>query len=332
MTAEALTLPMGQGGTDSAAAPGPGVEAASRDLSAGLAGLAALSMEHADSVAGAVDASGLSCWVAYFPHLLCISRSARRILYESFDGALLLYLLRSDRGQPELSLLFPPLPFDPAALSHAGERMEAVNHDRRQSIEWIGENMALDVARAGYSIRIRASEFVLDQGAVAAAEGPSFSRLRQKGLARASRLPGLAMRPYSSADLEPCIDLLRGWRARLEEKNIVPNGYRYTRRCLERASDFPREMLRGEVAEVDGRIGGFAFGGPINRSWGSLFIAITDLAFAGLPYLLRHRMIAAFPELRFFNSSTDNGRSGPEELKRSFRPIGLAVSYRGRAR
>ena len=303
----------------------------SRLVPVGVDGLAKITFSDADLVAGAVDASRLSCWAAYFPHLLFTSRSARRILHEMVDGSLLLYLLRNDRGRPELSLLFPPLPFNTTALRHAGGRMEAINHGQVRSIEWIGEDMLLDVVRQGYAGRVRASEYVLDQASVAAAEGPAFSRLRKTGLAKANRLPGLVLRAYLPEDLAPCLDVLKQWRDRQTANDIVPNGYRYTRRCLERAPKFPTNLLRGEVAEVDGKISGFAFGGPINREWGSMFITITDVAYAGLPYLLRHRMIAAFPELRFFNDLTDNGRVALAELKRSFRPVEMAKSYRGKA-
>ena len=296
----------------------------------GLIGLAPLGLAQRTLVEDAAEASGTTCWAAYFPHLLCSSRPERRILFERLGDALLLYLLRSDRGRPELSLIFPPFPFDASALARAGERMATVNGDRTRTIEWVDETTALDVVRQGYAIRLRAAEFVYDQAAAAAAEGPAYKRLR-RNLSTATRHPGLVMRPYAAEDLAPCLDLLRQWRARMMQRDIVPNGYRYTRRCLETALEFPQDRLRGEVAQVDGKVRGFAFGGPINRDWGSVFIVINDLGFSGLPYLLRHRLIGAFPDLRSFNDSTDNGRSGLQELKQAFRPVGMNAVYRGRA-
>jgi hypothetical protein len=54
---------------------------------------------------------------------------------------------------------------------------------------------------------------------------------------------------------------------------------------------------------------------------GANFICITDNNFRGLPHLLRYRLMEGFPDLTFFNESTDSGRQGLRELKQRFRPI-----------
>jgi len=120
---------------------------------------------------------------------------------------------------------------------------------------------------------------------VLAAEGPEFSPLRAK-LSRAQR-GGALTRPYTPEDQPACLAILDGWRERLQSKGIRADGYRCDAAGLKLADQFPASSLCGRVIEVDGQVRAFAFGGPINRMYGCIFITMTDNQFQGHAQLLR---------------------------------------------
>jgi hypothetical protein len=86
------------------------------------------------------------------------------------------------------------------------------------------------------------------------------------------------------------------------------------------------------VVEVNGEVRGFAFGGPITSTMGRTYHCITDTSFRGLAYLLRHRLIAEFPDLSHFNDGPDGGLPGLRDLKQRFRPVEMYKAFRARER
>ncbi len=79
-----------------------------------------------------------------------------------------------------MNLYFPPLPFDPAALQHALQRMRDFNGNRAGRIIFMQEDDALRIAREGLEISHKWEEFIFDRAAVIAQEGSSFGSLRQE--------------------------------------------------------------------------------------------------------------------------------------------------------
>jgi hypothetical protein len=268
-------------------------------------------------------------WKTYFPYLLSRSRPDRLVLCEERGDALLVYLL-TNGGKPKFHLLFPPAPWTDEGLAWAEDRLRSFNGGAAPKVESVEESDALRLVRQGYRIQLRDVEYIYDRAAVVAAEGPNFKSLRQK-LSVARRHPDLRLRPYKAADEAECAGLLRDWQARRRERGDSPDGYSYTRRLLRVASDVSDDLMRGEVAEREGRICGFAFGGPIAVNHGSIFVVITDFAVDGLSYLLRQSMMQSFPTLAYFNDSIDSGRVGLRQLKMRFRPADMSPIYRGRA-
>jgi hypothetical protein len=296
----------------------------------GIEGLAAIRPEHAAVFAAAAEAAEARAWAAAYPFLLASSRSGRRILWEQVADSLVVYQVRAGNDGPQLGLFLPPMPYSADALTRADERMATVNQDQQRQIEWIEESVALNVMRAGYSIRLRESEAIYDRAAAVAVEGPGYAPLASRLTAAGQHLD-LVLRPYAPDDRAACADLLERTRARLRKSGTRAVGARQVRRLLEIAPDIPPDRLRGEVAEIAGSLRGFAFGGPISGAMGSIFTVMTDDEVDGLPHLLRHRMLAAFPDLPYFNDSSGDGRADLEEIIQCFAPVEMQAVYRGRA-
>lgn len=229
-----------------------------------------------------------------------------------------------------LHLYLPPFPFDAAALRHAQERMQDFNGGPGGRIVFVEEAEALKVARAGFEISFSESQYIYDRETVMAREGSAFSTLRRK-LASAAR-DRIDVRPYTASDRAACVALTENWRERLVAAGITPTSYRHTLACLEGADRFASSRLAGSVAEIDGAVAGFAFGGPITSRTGALYITINDTEAPAVAYLLRTELMAAMPSLTLFNNSSDTKRAGLRDLKQRFRPVAMLDIYSARSR
>lgn len=261
-------------------------------------------------------------WIYYFPFLYCFGhRKEMTLLWEKVNSSICLYLLKTSKGERRLSLFLPPFPYEHASLEAAHRRISEFNGDNACRIVW-AEQKYDEVLRAqGFELRLREEEFIYDTQKVNATIGSEFKRLRQL-LGRCQRLPGLELRPFQAPDQKNCLDLLDRWFESLtEDKGISVYGYGYVRSCVENAFSFCTGSLLGEVTTFHGEIVGFTFGGPIHDEMGSLFISISDHAIEGLGYIQRHNFMLRFPELAFFNDSSDTGREGIAHVKRQFRPV-----------
>jgi hypothetical protein len=296
-----------------------------------LADLASVEAKDADAFLAAAEHARVKAAFYYFPRLQFYGEKAHRLRWERHAGSILVYQVRRREVGSRMNLYFPPLPFDPAALRHALQRMRDFNGNRSGRIIFVQEGDALRVAREGLEISHKWEEFIFDRAAVMAREGSGFKRLRQE-LSSALRQGLVETRPYTSADQAACLALVEGWRERLIANGMQVEGYGNTVACLRAAARFLPSLLDGLVVEVDGAVRGFAFAGPITSTMGCTFLCITDLGFQGLPYLLRHRLMAGFPDLIHFNDAHDAGRPGLRELKQRFRPVEMHGVFSARER
>jgi hypothetical protein len=221
----------------------------------------------------------------------------------------------------QMSLYFPPFPFDPAALRHALQRMRDFNGKRSGTIVFVQEAQALRIAREGFGISIKWEEFIYDRAAVVALEGPGFRKLRQE-MSRALRRGIVETRPFTTADQPACLALAEAWRERLVANGMkIGAAYSHVAACLTAAHRFPSSLLKGLVVGVDGEVRGFAFSGPITSTMGCNYLCITDLSLPGLALLLRYHLMAQFPDLIHFNDAHDAGRPELRALKQRFSPV-----------
>lgn len=257
----------------------------------------------------------------YFPRLLFAGRRTNRLLlFEEVEGSILLYSLQQRASRLELGLYVPPFPLTDAALTQARRRMRDFNRGRPGRVEWVQQKDAAAVRDHGFSLRPREEEFIYDRARVVALEGSDFAKIR-RNLAALKKYDGLVIREFNAADAEPCTALYLRFQSQLQARGVEPKGYRGVVNCLKGATRLPVSRLRGEVFEIDGTIRAVSFGGPINATYGCVYLTFADRDYPGLAYALRYHMMKNFPELTYFTDSTDNGREGLAEMKRRFRPV-----------
>jgi len=268
----------------------------------------------------AMDQCGIKSHHYYFPRLLFGGQRGNRVLlFEEIEGSIVLYSLWQGVSRLRLSLYVPPFPFSAAALGKAQQRMHDFNRGRASRIDFVQESDAPVIERHGFSTSLREREFIYDGAAVAGLEGSGFARVRRY-LASVDKYEGLMVREFTPADEAACMMLYLRFGTQLQAKGVRPKGYSTMVNCLKGATGLPASRLRGEIFEIDGTIRAFSFGGPINSTHGCVFLTISDHEFPGLAYALRHQMVRNFPELAYFNDSTDNQRPGLAEMKQGFRP------------
>lgn len=268
------------------------------------------------------------CWYLYPAYLsLTALRPDVEIVADSHAGSVILFRRAGRSGRTELELYTPPLPCTPEALNYAIRRVQDENGHAKVRIRYVERGDMPAIARAGFSLRARDEESIIDADRVRALDGPEFSRVRRE-ISKASAQPELQCRDYRSGDEQGCLAVLERWRERLRGAGLPIEGNRLTKACLKQAASWPRQAIRGRVCEIAGEIRGFTFAGPISNDCGNLFVGISDTDIRGLAYLIRHDQVLQWPTLRLFNHGGDAGRSGLGALKDAFRPVDKAPVYR----
>ena len=291
--------------------------------------LSRISLSDQKTFVGAATASDQRSWLYYFPFLYGFAQGATQtLLWEVFDGAICLYYLRLREEVLYLDLFLPPYPFSAKALKHAQGRLRAFNERKTTRIMWVDDAQKDAVGECGFDFRAVEAEYIYDSEPIRAANGPEFYRLR-RNLSKARRIPALDIREYRETDVEPCLELLKAWRRHLQnDRDIEVSGFTYMRSCVEDALAFADGIIKGEVITINDRICAFSFGGGITPAYGSLYVAISDHGVTGLGYLQRHHLMMKLDGVRYFNDSSDVGRSGLADVKKSFNPIAMNTLYR----
>jgi hypothetical protein len=291
------------------------------DNSSGLLALRPLVLADETRFRQAIELEKPQSWLYYFPFLFCFAqRREMTLVWEEVNSSICLYLLKTTKNGKRLALFVPPLPFNQEALAAARSRLRSFNNSGSCRIAWVEEKYDEELKNSGFDLDAREDEYIYDTQKVISAAGSEFKHLRQL-LNRAKRLPGMEIRSFQESDRQPCQELLDRWHSQLtEEKGIEVHGYGYVKACLENGFSFNHGSLAGQVTCVDKKIAGLTFGGPIHSGLGSIFVSISDHAISGLGYLQRHQFMANFPELAYFNDSSDTGRKGLAHVKRQFNP------------
>lgn len=293
-----------------------------------LAGLSHIAMADQDIFVSALAQRCQRTYLHFFPFLHSFARAPNQpLLWEKVVGSICVYMLTNMHKVPNLRLYLPPFPFNSDALKWAEDRQRNFNGTAQCTIVWADQTSGPELMERGYRLAFRESEYIYDGDLVRAAEGSNFSRLR-KNLSRVSRLEALTIRDYRPDDQAACLDLLVRWRKRRNDQGLETEGYGYTRRIVEHASEFRNGLLRGEVAVINDRLVGFTFGGQVTPTMDCIFIAISDHDIASLGYTLRHSFVSNGPQKKLFNDGEDGGNLGIREVKSSFRPVEMVHLYR----
>lgn len=291
------------------------------DIPAACVDLTVIRAGHHDRFQAAIEQANIKSHHYYFPRLLFSGQRERRVLlFEEVSGSILVYGLQERSSGLDLGLYVPPIPFQPAALQWALARMQEFNKGRPSRIDWVQEEEVALMADHGFSLSLREQEFIYDRAAVVALQGPEFARVRRY-LSSVKKYGDLVVRRFTQADEDGCMTLYRKFRGQLQSKGVEPKGFSAMVNCLKGATGLPLTRLQGQVFEAGGAIRAYSFGGPINSDYGCAFLTVADHDFPGLAYALRHQMMMSWPNLTYFNDSTDNNRPGLREMKQRFRPV-----------
>ena len=85
--------------------------------------------------------------------------------------------------------------------------------------------------------------------------------------------------------------------------------------------------LEGWVAEVEGRVAAYTFGGVLSPRIFCLFVEITDPARPGLGVWLFQEFCRRMKGSALVNTMGDEGLEGLRRAKESYRPLGFARSW-----
>lgn len=288
-----------------------------------------ISFKDQTSFVSAVKESNQKSWLYYFPFLYGFAQGVTQtLLWEVYDGAICLYYLRLREEVYYLDLFLPPFPFSADALRHAQDRLKSFNEQNKTRIMWVDDVHKEQLGKQGFEFREVEAEYIYDSESVRAAAGPQFHRLR-RNLSKTRRIADLQIREYRCSDVASCLQLLRNWRRHLQDdRDIEIAGFTYMRSCVEDALSFDNDIIKGQVIALNDRICAFSFGGHINSSYGSLYVAISDHGVTGLGYLQRYNLMTSISGVRYFNDSSDVGRAGLADVKKSFNPIAMNTLYR----
>jgi hypothetical protein len=264
----------------------------------------------------------------FFPFLHSFARAPNQpLLWERVGSSVCVYMLTNIHKAPNLRLYLPPFPFNRDALRWAEDRQRNYNGTTKCVIVWADQTAGPELMEQGYRLAYRESEYIYDGDLVRAADGSNFSRLR-RNLSRVRKLEGLIIRAYGPDDQAACLELLARWRKRRSDQGLETEGYGYTRRIVQHASEFKNGLLRGEVVLIKEKLVGFSFGGQITPDMECIFIAISDHDIASLGYTLRHSFVSNGPQRKLFNDGEDGGNSGIREVKLVFCPVEMNHLYR----
>jgi len=135
------------------------------------------------------------------------------------------------------------------------------------------------------------------------------------------------VRPYTSADLRPCLALLHHWNEEQGVRYLMVLDREYTEAALRHYGEFAREELFGGVVEVDGEIRAFFMGGSLTREVGHAFIMKADTTLPGLSYYTHLELLRWLGDHPWVNGGGDLRSEGLRQFKTSFRPAEMRPIY-----
>jgi len=266
-------------------------------------------------------------FIAFFPFLHAFgNQKKRRLLWEEYDGAICLYYYRVADKKTTMQLYYPPFPFSKGALSHAVEKVQAFNKNEEVRIAWVESMDKLAVQKFGFITRSKEQEFTYKTENYIEMSGAAYANLRRK-INKSKKITGLTVRDYQDSDKEQCQALYDDFCKNLKDKGVAPLGWYYYRDNFKNFSKYQKSDLKAEVIEIDGEIVGYCVAGLVSPEYAVIYIAITSSKTRDLGYFQRYSMFQQYPEIRYFNDSSDGGRSGVGDLKKRFNPVFMVKTY-----
>jgi ribosome biogenesis GTPase / thiamine phosphate phosphatase len=265
---------------------------------------------------------GKSAWCYFWPFVRGYGiEGEREVIWREIEEALCVFVRLTGRGQEQLQMLFPPLGADMGTAMHESVRLlRRVNASGRAKVMWVDEEDARAL-RSLRSVRLRTKndEYWYRPAALLALEGPRFARLRRE-LRHLHQQHAVTARPYRIEDLDACLAVLRRWNETQGPRYPAVLDAAYAETALRRFEEFSWEDLTGVVAEVDGAVRGFAFGGRLSARLAHAFLLKADLEVPNLSAYTFLELLRTMSDYDWINTGGDLRQTGLARWKQRLRP------------
>lgn len=265
---------------------------------------------------------GKTAWCYFWPFLRNYGiQGEREVVWREIEEALCVFVRLSGRGQEQLHLLFPPLGADMGAAMHACIRLlRRVNVSGRSKVMWVdSEDTPALRSIQGVRLRTKSDEYWYRPSELLALEGPRFARLRRE-LRRLQQRHSVIARSYDPRDLEPCLAVLRRWNETQGARYPAVLDAAYAETALRQFEEFSWEDLTGVVAEVDGAVRSFAFGGRLSARLGHAFLLKADLEVPNLSAYTFLELLRTMSDYDWVNTGGDLRQTGLACWKQRLHP------------
>jgi hypothetical protein len=232
---------------------------------------------------------------------------------------------------PYAYLPLPPHPFNPGSLRTAFQYLQKVNGPGTgiSRIEGVTADQAKQAEGWGYPVRPASAEYLYERAHIAGLRGDGY-RAPRAAINRLRKGHSLLLRPYRDSDLSTCGNLFELWKSqRLPGmggmgKKMLLSSQKAHFRALREGADWGMDAW---VALVDGRLGAYAAGAPLDGRTYGLFLEVADLTVKGLSaYIFASvcRQLEAFDRI---NTGDAEGLPGLAESKEHWKPCGRQRLY-----
>jgi ribosome biogenesis GTPase / thiamine phosphate phosphatase len=265
---------------------------------------------------------GKTAWCYFWPFVRGYGIDGEReVVWKEIEDALCAFVRLTGRGQDQLQMLFPPLGADQGAAMHECIRLlRRLNPEGRAKVMWVDEEDAPALrSLRGIRLRTKNDEYWYRPAELLALEGPRFGRLRRE-LRRLHRDHTVTARPYQIEDLPACLAVLRHWNETQGQHYPAVLDSAYAETALRTFEDYSWEDLTGVVAEVDGEIRAFAFGGRHSARLGHAYLLKADLQLPNLSAYTFLELLRQMSDYEWVNSGGDLRQTGLARWKQRLHP------------
>lgn len=230
-------------------------------------------------------------------------------------------------------LALPPLGPDPSgpAMVRAFEFLSNRNQTAAVTrIENAPGALATRCRERGYRLVPKGPDYVYRRGDLVGLHGDRYKsqRVDYNHCVKQARP---VLRAFRQEDAEACLALYRQWRKGVKEdevselaRHLADDAEAAHRTGISHAADLG---LVGRVVEVDGRVGGYTFGYPLNAQTFCVLFEIADRQVKGLGAYIFREFCRELEAYEFINTMDDSGLEGLRRAKLAYHPLRLVESY-----
>ena len=199
-------------------------------------------------------------------------------------------------------------------------------------IENVPQAMIPFFEKNGFRATLKETEYLYETAALVGLRGNRYKQQRHAYNAFVAKYPLARLRPYTPADRDACLALYDRWCEMRSEKSEDPiyNAMLDDSRSAHRIGVSYAEALGllGRIVHINGKIGGYTFGYPLNRDTFCVMFEISDLSIKGLAqFIYREFCKELVGTYKWINAMDDSGLENLKRVKHAYHPIELLPSY-----